>query len=152
MTVDVPPLFEGAKAHPVTFERMKQILSELSQPAAVQRLSTDLGFLKQQAGAITSALSHISGIGYMKQQACKQLFKHEPQLLSQIAVLLVAVLQQLKAQVDREAEVSRTVASLAAALGWIVPMIRVRHPHALAPPTPMDTSILHTMVETGGRV
>lgn len=144
------PMLTFLASTEVSFEGMKQILSELSAPQQLHRLATDASFLRQQAGNIHSAVTHLQNICFNRPQECRQLLEKEPQLLKQLLTLTTAALQQLAAQGDNEVEVSRTAAVLADTLAWMLGMVRDRPSEdPVAPSSPADAAKLQMMKAAG---
>jgi hypothetical protein len=136
-------------AEAVSLGRFKQILNNLSAPKALSQLATDVSFLKQQTGLIHSIAGHVHQ-ACSNEQACKQLLIKVPQLLRQLVVITTAVLQQLTAQRDRELEVSRAAAMLAASVAELLPVAKGWPAKRYDPSAPADTATLHMMHNTGG--
>lgn len=142
------PLIALLPVPEVRFERMKQILAQLS--AQQERLGSDLAFFTAHATDIQSALDHLADIGFNRQQKCQQLLQQEPQLLRQLVLITTGALRQLAAQLDAEVEVCRTAARLADTLSWMVPMCKGRSDVASAASTPADAANLRMICSAGG--
>jgi hypothetical protein len=141
----------AVECEPISLERMKQIMDQLSAPGQLENVSSDINFLKQRAGLVHSMYGYLQQ-ACSNQQACKQLLSEVPQLLRQLAVITTAVLQQLAKLLDREVQVSRAAGLVADALAKLLPVMRGSHTiegQPYDPSAPADTATIRVMQETG---
>lgn len=59
------PMLATVQPPPISLDWLKEIMAQLSVPAQLKKLATDVRFSKQQAGLIHSATGHL-------QQACSE--------------------------------------------------------------------------------
>jgi hypothetical protein len=139
-------MLASVKPAPISSQQFKRLMAQLS--GQQDRLATDLSYFKQQTGVMLQAAVHLYSL---HRQACKQLLKQEPQLLSQLVALNTAAMQQLAAQLDKDMDVSRAAAVLANTLGVTMMIARVRDPTSQMP-CPEDTANLTLLHDKGGYV
>jgi hypothetical protein len=70
-------------AEAVSLDRMKQIMNILSAPEQLQKLATDIRFLKQQTGLIHSIHGHLQQ-ACSNEPTCRPLLAEVPQFLRQL--------------------------------------------------------------------
>lgn len=141
----------AVECEPISLERMKQIMDQLSAPGQLEKVASDITFLKQQIWLVHSMYGYLQQAS-SNQQACRQLLAEVPQLLRQLAAITTAVLQQLARQQDREVQVSRAAGLLADALAKLLTVIRGGNTiegQPYDPSAPADTATIRVMQETG---
>jgi hypothetical protein len=143
------PMVATVQPAPVSLDRWKQIVAQLSVPAQLKKLATDVRFLKQQTGLIHSATGHLQQ-ACSTEQGCKQLLAKAPQMLRQLVTVTTAVLQQLAKQRDSEVKVSQAAAMLIDSLAWLLQWVRARPDTSIfTPSAPADVANLHMLQDTG---
>lgn len=140
-------MFAPIQPAPVRLERFKQIMTQLSVPAQLKKLATDVRFLKQQTGLINSAVGHLQQA--CNEQACRQLLAKAPEMLRQLVLITTAVLQQLARQRDSDLQVSQAAAMLVDSLAWLLQSLSTRRADPHSPAAPVNAANLRMMHDTG---